>query len=344
MNNFENEFIFLSKYFGMRSDYVQAGGGNISIKISSSNMIIKSSGVSLVDVDKTSGYSLVDYNVLRASIIDKNLDYRNESEIIDKSIIKGAKASIESFMHSMTDKYTVHIHSSIVNILLCKKNGKNEILKLFPNSVFVEYTTPGLKLARKMQINFEKSKSKDIIFLENHGIVVSASSIENLLRKIDYIMNIVSQYLNYNIDKYNNISNIYINYKKACNSFSNIIYLSEDYYIINALKRNNGYIWKYLLFPDSVIYCGTKIFKISDEDFSNLKYYKSNIDTKIIVYNNNIYINANSLKKAKEIETVLSVSAQIYLNINDKEIVELSNFQQDEIKKSKLEKYRKTVL
>lgn len=65
---------------------------------------------------------------------------------------------------------------------------------------------------------------------------------EALLRKIDYIMNTVSQYLNYNIDKYNNISNIYINYKKACNSFSNIIYLSEDYYIINALKRNNGYI------------------------------------------------------------------------------------------------------
>lgn len=59
---YENELIYLSKYVGMRSDYVQAGGGNISIKISDKNMIIKSSGVQLADIHKGYGITCVDKN------------------------------------------------------------------------------------------------------------------------------------------------------------------------------------------------------------------------------------------------------------------------------------------
>lgn len=69
-----------------------------------------------------------------------------------------------------------------------------------------------------------------------------------------------------------------------------------------------------------------------------------NLDTVIIVCNNNIYINTKSLKKAREIELVLSASAQIYLNINNDEINELSYNEQNKINKSKLEKYRRTVV
>lgn len=344
MNEIENELIFLSKYFGMRNDYVQAGGGNISIKISSKDMFIKSSGFSLVDIDSIDGYSLVDYNVLKDSLNDKSWNLDNESEIIEKSVIKGRKPSIESFMHSVTDKYTVHIHSNIVNILLCKKNGKDEILKLFPNAIYVEYALPGLELARKINMSFEKNKKNGIIFLENHGIVVSDDVLEKVIEKINYIINEVSKYLKYNIDKYNNVSNIYLNYKKVNINFSNIIYLSEDYYIKNALKKNNGHIWKYLLFPDSIIYCGTKIFEISNKNFFELNEYKKNLETVIILYDNNIYINANSLKKAREIEIVLSASAQIYLSLNSEEIKELDYCQQSRINESKLEKYRKAVI
>ena len=44
------ELIEISKIVGMRNDYVQAGGGNNSVKLDNQYMAIKSSGTLLSDM------------------------------------------------------------------------------------------------------------------------------------------------------------------------------------------------------------------------------------------------------------------------------------------------------
>ena len=71
---------------------------------------------------------------------------------------------------------------------------------------------------------------------------------------------------------------------------------------------------------------------------------KKNKNAILIVYNNNIYINTISLKRAKEIESVLSATAEIYLNTYKKKMDYLDENQQNKINKSKLEQYRKSFI
>lgn len=345
---YENELIYLSKYVGMRSDYVQAGGGNISIKISDKNMIIKSSGVQLADIHKGYGITCVDYIKIRNFLYTNNksnIENIDKISIIKHSLIKGNKPSIETFLHSITYKYTIHIHSTIINILTCRKNGMKILQSLFPEAVFVEYALPGLELALKLMEKCEKREKKEIIFLKNHGAIVSDNLLENVILKLEQVINIIANYLKIDIQKYSNVSYLYQLYKNEDEDFQNIIYLSENENIRKALKKNKGHLWKYLFFPDSVVYCGcnyidlTKMNKIQIKDT-----LKKNKNAILIVYNNNIYINTISLKRAKEIESVLSATAEIYLNTYKKKMDYLDENQQNKINKSKLEQYRKSFI
>ena len=51
----------ISKYVGENLAYIQGGGGNSSVKISSSEMIVKSSGTNLKDLSVSSGYCKVNH-------------------------------------------------------------------------------------------------------------------------------------------------------------------------------------------------------------------------------------------------------------------------------------------
>ena len=60
MNEFK-KFIELSRLLGQRPDFIQGTGGNVSIKIDSQKMLIKTSGWRLSDINENSG--LVEINL-----------------------------------------------------------------------------------------------------------------------------------------------------------------------------------------------------------------------------------------------------------------------------------------
>lgn len=53
------------------------------------------------------------------------------------------RASIETFLHAVTGKYTLHSHPTLVNILVSRKDGMEELRNLFPEAVLVSYRKPG---------------------------------------------------------------------------------------------------------------------------------------------------------------------------------------------------------
>ena len=339
---YKEELIYMSKYVGMRNDYIQAGGGNTSIKISDELMLIKSSGTLLADMTNEYGYSLVNYKKIENFLFNSN--QTDENNVMREALIEGKRPSIETYLHSFTGKYTIHIHSTIINILACKKEGEKILSSIFPDSILVDYALPGLELANKLIKSCVNKENTDLIFLKNHGVIVSGSNLNDTITKLNECINIISKYLQIDITKYNNVSYIYNLYRKANEKFSNIIYLSENIYILKALKKNNGHLWNYLLFPDAIVYCGVDAIEITTlNEVEKLETIKQHKNTILINDKGYVYINASSLGKAKEIEDILSASAQIYLNSNEEKLDYINQKEQNKINESDGEKYRKKI-
>ena len=108
-------FVKISKYSGMREDLVQAGGGNSSFKISEERMAIKASGFQLADVTEENGYALVNPKIIRDRFLNcedlSALTDEDSKAILNEAFIEGKKPSIETFLHAVSGKYTLHTHS-----------------------------------------------------------------------------------------------------------------------------------------------------------------------------------------------------------------------------------------
>ena len=99
-------------------------------------------------------------------------------------------------MHAFLDKCVIHLHPVAVLAYACAKNGRAELEKLFKKEsfppVWVPYTDPGFMLAKRIakliddyQNRFGKKPA--ILFLEKHGLLISANSPDaalQLLREV----------------------------------------------------------------------------------------------------------------------------------------------------------------
>lgn len=330
-----NELIEISRIVGMRNDYVQAGGGNNSVKLDENYMAIKSSGYLLSDMKMNDGYTVIDYQRIKEMLTS---GITSEKEILEASHISGKKASIEVFLHAFCKKYTVHIHSLLSNILLARKNCQEEIKKLFPDSICVDYKTPGVELAQEM---VQKYKKEEIIFLKNHGLIVTSDNYDKIEELIHIVDEKISKYLGINFDNFNHVSEIYQLTKEYSDD---LVFLSEDIDIKKALERNDYKLWNYRFCPDCIVYCGPKELEISALDS---KEFKNHIEKygkiTLVVYDKNVYICANTLKRAREIESVLSFSAKIYLNNQNNELDYLNEEEVNKLYNSDFEKYRQNM-
>jgi len=328
------KLIELSRTIGMRTDYVQAGGGNISIKLDDEIMLIKASGYNLSDLCKNMGVSTVNYKKI-VNYMQCN-DNSNE-KILKDCHISGEKPSIEIFLHAKMYKYTIHIHSLLSNILSARQNSKESFSELFPEALFVDYAMPGLVLAKKM-INYNGEK---IVFLKNHGLIVSSDNCEELFELLNYIDKKIASYLNIDYSKYTNITNLYNLMKHYCND---LIYLTEDSNILEAFSINNYKLWNYRFCPDCIVYCGPKELEINNLEHKEFEYHIENYGKiTIVIYDKNIYICASSLKKAREIESVLSFSAKIFLNNQNSKLDYLNEEEVKKLCNSDFEKYRQNM-
>ena len=56
---------------------------------------------------------------------------------------------IETFLHSITQKYTLHTHPTVVNILAATESGWTTLKDLFPNAFFKNGMCDGVFLTRE---------------------------------------------------------------------------------------------------------------------------------------------------------------------------------------------------
>lgn len=333
------EFVEMSKYAGMREDLVQAGGGNSSYKISPDKMVIKASGVQLSDVREDGGFSVVNPQVIVNAFSEMNSDKEyNEEEgkrIIDRAFIEGAKPSIETFLHALSGRFTLHTHPILVNAIVCRNDAEKIIKLLFPEAVIVPYATPGISLAGQY-FKAVKDEKSDVVFLLNHGVVVSGDSAEIVIRKTEAIVDAIADYLKVDYSAYKNTTNLWKYFKNK------IVWKVEDKSILEV--HNQYGIWNHLMCPDCVVYLGKKIIKIDDglgdKDIDDLveKYGEPSV----VEYKNELYILADSYKKVFEIQSVLKFSASVYA-MNNANCKYLTEQEIELIQNMEAEKYRKKL-
>ena len=248
--------------------------------------------------------------------------------------------SMETYFHAFLKEITIHTHPISVNLITTKYNYEKVLNDLFPNSLIIKYCTPGLPLS--LEIFKKYNNNINIIFLQNHGMIVTSDDYEHAKFLQDDVINIIDKYLNINHYKY-----------KICNNFSKIFntifnlnficYLSDSYIDkdIEIIIKN----YKPFL-PDILVFCGYQIIEcnnIEDLNYEFSDFHKQFNTTPTILYHNNyIYIFAKTKRKAKEIEEIFK--SFLILAVNYNHINYLKSTDLEEINNLSIEIYRKNLL
>lgn len=337
-------FFKISKYAGMREDLVQAGGGNSSYKISENEMVIKASGYQLADVNENHGFAIINPKIIRDGFFYENaLECMTEidgNELLHRAHVSGDRPSIETFIHAVSGKYTLHTHPTVVNALTCRGNGMEMLCKMFPKSIAVPYATPGIKLATvyfKALTQMSESKCHNIVFLQNHGLVVSDDNAEGVIQKTEEIVKKIEDFLGVDMSAYHSATALMDYFPDK------VVWKVNDINIIEAYCQLRK-LWRHMFCPDCIVFLGKKVLELSEHlEWDEINSFKLTYgDPVIVYYRKNLYIIADSVRKAQEIQSVMSFSAQVMMINKGIEYNELSEEEQNYLLNWDAEKYRKT--
>jgi NAD(P)-dependent dehydrogenase (short-subunit alcohol dehydrogenase family)/rhamnose utilization protein RhaD (predicted bifunctional aldolase and dehydrogenase) len=193
-----SQLIEISHAVGANLDYVQAAGGNTSIKSADcKTMAIKASGTGLTSMSETVGWVEMDVaEVLRvldrtdlATLPAKAREARVLEALHAAAIGGRGRPSVETALHAMLERVVIHTHAVASNALNCGMGVA--ALKAIsspgePPPLWIPYTDPGWCLAalvRSEAQTYQKSHGclPAVIFMENHGLLVAASGAQECL-------------------------------------------------------------------------------------------------------------------------------------------------------------------
>ena len=246
------DFISISHQIGSQKNLVQGAGGNTSYK-EDNIMWVKASGTWLSEAIIKDIFVAVDYKKIKKNIQNKTNNPTSDS-VISKSILR---PSIETTLHAlMPHKVVIHTHPVDVLTWLVAENGEMLIDdKLTDFSwCWIPYTKPGENLTNTIKEKL-KNKSVDILFLQNHGLVIGGNSCDEAINK----MNKLISKLKVKPRDLNVLDNELLNqYAKTLDmrvpKYSSIQSLAFDEVSFNFCNTRGG-----VIFPDQAVFMGASI-------------------------------------------------------------------------------------
>ena len=166
---------------------VQGAGGNVSWK-EDETLWIKGSGTWLANANDEDIFVPVNLKHLQEALAKQAFDVK--PELIGAHTLR---PSIETVLHAfMPNRVVVHLHAinALSHLVLqdCRGSIQQICQKLSIKAAFVGYHKPGPELAQGIYKALQSVPEANVIFLQNHGIVIGADSIEGIysvLNKID---------------------------------------------------------------------------------------------------------------------------------------------------------------
>lgn len=193
-------FVRVSQVAGARSDYVQGGGGNTSVKLADGLMAIKASGFCLSDIHPDKAYAVLNYAALRKFYYDNEPEKLEDVEKMGSACAKEnvvqiegmeqLRPSVEAGFHSILKTYVLHTHSIYANLAACSTSCREVAENAFADADYtwgwVPYTDPGANLTFAIRnelrrVEKETGKEPSVILMQNHGIIVHDDDAERCL-------------------------------------------------------------------------------------------------------------------------------------------------------------------
>lgn len=275
---YDNEIkmmVRISKAVGDRIDYIQAGGGNTSVKFDDRIMAVKASGYQLQETTESKGYITVDYPKIKKFYDEADL---NSDEDLDKQSLETSlnsvellprmenrRPSVEVGFHAFMERCVIHSHSVYINIMCCSKEGRELAAKIFDGSgisyAYVPYVNPGFLLAYTIKQAYENYRDEHsippkVVFMQNHGVVVCDDDTEAVIELHEKINNMIREHINpaeFELPKI----------KKTVEG-----YASDTEFLKKWTAGKEKFIRELRLYPDQLLYVTQhmdKITKLDDE-------------------------------------------------------------------------------
>lgn len=332
MGNTLDKLIVLAQTVGKRPDYTQGGGGNVSIKDTAA-MFVKASGLRLDELRDESHFVSIDHAAVRnwhesvdTAVPLPELIYAGNNAITNSMLAHSSgRPSIETGFHALLGEVVLHTHSVYANILMCASEGEDIMRSLFPKAAFIPYNTPGIALTLAIKAA-GATEGSDIIFLENHGLIIIAPTPEEALRTHEEV--------NDKLRLYFTLTSPYPHVAVTENEHG---WQSNSPTLRQRIAENPGTILTFtdtILFPDQVVYGDAISYGPTAPD-------KITIDTSSgdIVY-------ACSAKEALAIEETLAAWLFIHDTVNAQGLTlkTLAAAEGVFIANLDSEKYRKSIL
>ncbi len=203
------DLIRISNTTGKDPALVLGGGGNTSVKTEDGrHMYIKASGTALKDMSEQRGWRRLRIEPVLAIIQDRSLNkldpIARENNVVSRLLdacedhcAHGARPSVESHLHALLKTHVIHLHPLVVSAYVNAQNGQKELAKLFAGEkyppLWVPYADPGYMLAKKIAALVEgyvaeHGDKPPILFLEKHGVFVTADSAGGALRLVTKVI------------------------------------------------------------------------------------------------------------------------------------------------------------
>ncbi len=179
-------------------DLAILGEGNTSARIDAASFFVKESGKGLLEADESSFVQVSTQTILEALNGPDLDDTQIRQTLLDARIgCTGdrPRPSVETFLHayllSLPDvEYVGHTHPTAVNAILCSRHSREAVAgRLFPDEIvccgpavcYVEYTDPGIPLAKRLRAEVEAfitehNMAPKIILMENHGLIATGKT------------------------------------------------------------------------------------------------------------------------------------------------------------------------
>lgn len=267
MNNTHVEVKALCAHIGNDSLLVQGSGGNASWK-DANTLWVKASGTSLSDAMRTEIFIPVDLADLKHEIARKNF-HSTPSVIGDSNL----RPSIETMLHAlMPQKIVLHLHAVEILAHLVRDNPVSVFKKKIGKSLlwsYVPYFKPGADLAAAVAEQVSENPSIEVVFLQNHGVVIGANTIDRVNDVLEKLITLLQNptIQTSTVDEVESINIKLLEAYKPC-SDSKLNELATNKYLSSRIEN------EWVLYPDHAVFlgCKAKILtkKINFDELNNI--------------------------------------------------------------------------
>ena len=209
MGNPIADLVRISRELGQDIRLTQGNGGNTSTKTDDGKyMYVKTAGIQLKDMTAGTGWRKLDLDLVRAIFTDKTFAALDELEserrmpkYLEGCCVDGAELSAapssETPLHAVLPKYAAHLHPLALTPYICSKNGKEALEGLLGGEtsppLWIPYALGGYSVGKKIWwhvASYERRHGKPPwgLFLQNHGLVVTAENPRDLLKRVHSVI------------------------------------------------------------------------------------------------------------------------------------------------------------